>query len=115
MIQLKRCNVTIMVSDMDRAVRFYTENMGMQLKKRYGNHYAELEAPGLALGLHPAAGSVKWGNNLSIGFGVENLEQEVEKLNSAGVEVLLVRDGFGLMAHLEDPDGNALYLVEVGA
>ena len=32
--------VTIDVSDMDRAVRFYAETLGFRLKERHGNHWA---------------------------------------------------------------------------
>jgi len=45
--------VTLMVPDMDAAVRFYTETLGLHLKARYGNEFAVVEAPGLTIGLHP--------------------------------------------------------------
>ncbi len=46
-------NVTVMVSDLERAIRFYTEALGLKLKWRWGD-YAEVEAPGVTIGLHPA-------------------------------------------------------------
>ena len=33
---LKEGNVTVMISDMDRAIRFYTEALGLKLKYRHG-------------------------------------------------------------------------------
>ena len=44
MQNLKSCNITVMVADMDNAVRFYTETLGLKLEKQYENHYAEIEA-----------------------------------------------------------------------
>ena len=55
MQNLKSCNITVMVADMDNAVRFYTETLGLKLEHRYENHYAEIEAPGLRIGLHPVS------------------------------------------------------------
>jgi catechol 2,3-dioxygenase-like lactoylglutathione lyase family enzyme len=43
----------IFVSDMDRAVKFYTEVLGMKLEYRFGNHWASLRTGDLAIGLHP--------------------------------------------------------------
>ena len=47
--------ITLMVPDMDEAVRFYTEALGLRLKARYGKEFAVVEAPGLTIGLHPLA------------------------------------------------------------
>ncbi len=44
---------TIFVTDMDRAVRFYTETLGLGLKYRAGDHFAMIDAGGgLTIGLH---------------------------------------------------------------
>ena len=52
---IKGGNATIFVSDMDRAVRFYTESLGLKLQYRAGDHWAQVEAgDGLCIGLHPA-------------------------------------------------------------
>jgi catechol 2,3-dioxygenase-like lactoylglutathione lyase family enzyme len=32
-------NATVFVADMDRAVRFYTEAIGLKLTNRFANHY----------------------------------------------------------------------------
>src|SRR5581483_2474031 len=36
-------NVTVYVADMDRAVRFYSEVLGLKLAYRFGNHWASIE------------------------------------------------------------------------
>ena len=36
--------VTVFVTDMDRSVRFYTEQLGLKLLQRYENHFATIDA-----------------------------------------------------------------------
>src|SRR5258708_503803 len=48
-------NITVYVSNMDTAVRFYTETLGLKLAYRFGDHGASVEVgKGLTIGLHPA-------------------------------------------------------------
>ena len=37
-------NVTVYVSNMDRAVRFYSDTLGLKLAYRFGDHWASIEA-----------------------------------------------------------------------
>jgi catechol 2,3-dioxygenase-like lactoylglutathione lyase family enzyme len=47
-------NATIYVSNMDSAIRFYTEILGLKLTNRFGNHWATVKAGDtLVIGLHP--------------------------------------------------------------
>ena len=62
---------TIYVSNMDRAVEFYTEVLGLGLISRYGNEWASVDVgKGLTLGLHPAAErwvhQALWGPSTSV-------------------------------------------------
>ena len=60
-------NATVMVSNMDRAVEFYTRTLGLKLSSRFGDEWAEVEAgPGLTIGLHPAGNGPKPGIEGSI-------------------------------------------------
>jgi catechol 2,3-dioxygenase-like lactoylglutathione lyase family enzyme len=105
--------LTIMVSDFNRAVQFYTETLGLQLKARYGDEWAEVQAPGLAIGLHPGrrGGAGSGGGELSIGLEVEDLEAAMATLEARGVQFQGIRgDGAFCLAHFADPDGTALYL-----
>jgi predicted enzyme related to lactoylglutathione lyase len=113
MENMKGITITVMVSDMDRAVAFYTQTLGLPLHQRYGDHYAEIQAPGMRIGLHPASPSVVWGNNLSIGFGVEDWDLSLQHLAAQGIEVRIEQDNWGRIAYFSDPDNNALYLVEM--
>ena len=47
---------TIYVSDLEEAVRFYTEVLGLKLQFQAGPHWAQIDAGGgFAIGLHPAS------------------------------------------------------------
>lgn len=46
-MECKGSLMTIMVADMDRAVGFYTETLGLALRFRAGNDWAEVNSPGV--------------------------------------------------------------------
>src|SRR4029077_19008376 len=88
---------TIHVSDMDRAVAFYTKTLGLRLLEREDDDWASIDAgDGLVLGLQPAGGisgrDVKnggraAGGSISIGFNVTApLEEVIAELRQRGVE-----------------------------
>ncbi|MEE9296192.1 MAG: VOC family protein [Phycisphaerae bacterium] len=55
---IQAASPTIFMTDMARAVAFYTEILGLRLQYRAGDHFAMIDAgDGLSLGLHPPAKS----------------------------------------------------------
>ena len=112
-------NVTLMVADFDRAVSFYTGTLGLTLKVRYGNDWAEVEAPGLTIGLHPAGDHGPAGiqaRGLSIGLAVTGIEQVMAELQAKGVQFAppgLIDTGVERLANFHDPDQTPLYLFEM--
>jgi catechol 2,3-dioxygenase-like lactoylglutathione lyase family enzyme len=50
---IKDANVTVIVSDIKKAIRFYVETLGLELKANYSDQYARVQAPGVIIGLHP--------------------------------------------------------------
>lgn len=44
--------ITVLVSDLYRAIRFYVDTLGLTLKKQFNFKYAEVQVGGLVLGLH---------------------------------------------------------------
>lgn len=112
-------NATVMVRDFDRAVRFYTEILGLELKFRAGDEWAEVTAgPGLTIGLHswapgngPEPGKA---GSVSIGFDARPFDRMIESLRAQGVAFqgpILDNENVRL-AFFTDPDGNRLYLCE---
>ncbi len=112
---------TIYVSDMDRAVEFYTAVLGLRLESRYDNEWASVDAgKGMTIGLHPAAermGAPGTLGSINIGFNVtESLDEVVRTLESRGVTfdgpISGDANGSIRLAFFGDPDGNSLYLCE---
>jgi catechol 2,3-dioxygenase-like lactoylglutathione lyase family enzyme len=111
--------VTIFVSNMDRAVQFYTDILGMKLMYRFGDEWTTLKTDdGLTVGLHPASKDSPAGirGSITIGFEVsEPIQQAVTGMKAKGVKfVSPIEDDEQIKAaHFQDPDGNEMYLVEV--
>ncbi len=112
-------NVTVYVSNMDQAVRFYTEVLGLKLAYRFGNHWASVEAGrGLTIGLHPASPEMPAGRSGSISIGLEltgSIHEALAALKAKGVKFDgPVNEGkAGAFAGFRDPDGNPLYLAQL--
>lgn len=111
---------TIFVSDLDRAVHFYVDTLGLKLLYRAGEHFAMVDAGrGLQIGLHPpsprgpapgARGSIQVGLDVTC-----PIDDVVAALRERGVTFRgpVVDDGSVKLAFFSDPDGNDLYLCEV--
>jgi catechol 2,3-dioxygenase-like lactoylglutathione lyase family enzyme len=111
-------NVTVFVTNMDRAVKFYTETLGLKLAYRFGDNWASVElGKGLTIGLHPAsAESPKGRGGMAIGLELTgSIEDAMSRLEAKGVRFgNVVNEGkAGKFAHFEDPDGNLLYIAEL--
>lgn len=115
-------NVTVFVSNMDRAVAFYVDILGLKLGQRFGDHWAEIVVgQTLVIGLHPKSDSAPAPGTrgaMSIGLAIdEPIDKAILSLTSKGVQFRgpVVRDeNAGLaFAYLGDPDGNDIYLCEV--
>lgn len=110
--------VTVYVTDMGRALRFYTETLGLELAYRAGPSWAVVRAPdGFSVGLHDAMDSAPVGESGSstVGFHVEgDLEDVVRDLSDRGVNFVtgLTEETAVPLAYFEDPDGNRMYLAE---
>lgn len=110
---------TIFVGDMDAAVRFYIEALGLKLLERYGDHWASIDCGhGMTIGLHPASARNPAGRagSIAIGFRAsEPIRDAVAALKARGVVFRgdIVDDTQLLIADFQDPDGNPFYLAEM--
>jgi predicted enzyme related to lactoylglutathione lyase len=108
--------MTIMVADMDQSVAFYIDSLGLSLRFRAGNDWAEVNSPGVRIGLHPARQGAKPAPtaDVSLGFEVTDIESAMAELQSRGVAfpAPVVDGGAERIAHFADPNGTALYLFQ---
>ncbi|MDF2963320.1 MAG: Glyoxalase-like domain protein [Paenibacillus sp.] len=113
----KNGNVTVMVTDLNKAVQFYVDTLGLKLHYQVEGHWAQVEAPGLTIGLHPNGengAQPGTSDSLSIGFEPHDFNQSLETLQSRGIVFAgVMEDKATRIAPFRDPDGNPLYLVEV--
>ena len=113
----KGCNVTVMVSDLTKAVDFYTKTLGLKLALLAKGHWATIAAPGLTIGLHPSSEhGPQPGNSesLSIGLEVDDLSKAMEELKKKGIEFGYVLDDKEVkVVFFKDQDNNPLYLAQV--
>ena len=122
-------NVTVYVSDMDAAIRFFTHALGFTLTNRFGSQWATIHAgpsywttdevgAGLIIGLHPrSAKAPAPGTVGSIGYSVETyepLETVIPKLTERGVRVTgeIIRFEAGNAVSFDDADGHASFVHE---
>jgi predicted enzyme related to lactoylglutathione lyase len=105
---------------MDNAVRFYTEVLELKLANRFGDHWATIDAgKGLTIGLHPASPKypspgTKGATMLAFEIN-EQIDEVMSQLRARGVKFIgpVTRSREGNFVHLEDPDGNEIYLWEM--
>jgi len=113
-------NATIYVSDLDRAVRFYTQDLGLTLVFQAGGHWAQLDTGGFQIGLHPKTDqspSPGTPGAITVGFLLDApIDGVVAMLKQRGVAFHgpIIDDAKGSirLAFFADPDGNPLYLCE---
>jgi catechol 2,3-dioxygenase-like lactoylglutathione lyase family enzyme len=103
---------------MERSVRFYRDTLGLALTFRAGDEWAQLSGGGMTIGLHPRRHGKKAktsGDDISIGFEVDHLNQAMDLLRGKGVEFAPeIQDSPGIrIAYFSDPDGTPLYLIQM--
>ncbi len=107
---IKDTNLTIMVKDLGRSIIFY-QSIGFTLQNRWGDHYAQVVAPGIVIGLHPG-GKQTVCDSISIGFTTDDLQQTKVELEALSIAVTERNEEGGQFLHFNDPDGISLYFIK---
>jgi len=108
-------SITISVSDLERARRFYEKVLGLNKKYEYPS-YVGFECGGVEIGLRPEAQLEIGKDSASIQFLVDDVDEEYRKLVSKGVEFIKKpheEPWGGRQASFHDPDGNLLEIMEI--
>ena len=101
--------VILHVSNFDRAVKFYTETLGLKLQSK-SEGWAELATGGTEIDLHEGRKSKPSGDDPSLCFSSDNFDATYSALKSRGVNIGAVFKPCGDLrcASFTDPDGNRL-------
>ena len=108
---MKLAYVNLFVSDLDHAVEFYSEKLGLTLQFSDSEHgYASLSVGSVTLGLAIAGPDQTElvGRHTGIGLVVKDLVAEHRRLQTLGVVFTMdpsKQPSGGIMAIVSDPDG----------
>ena len=105
--------VWLPVTDMERAVAFYGQTLGLDVTE-HDDNWSEVDANGLRIGLNgsePESPHGDGGAVVAFQPGGE-LEQEVQRLKESGVDFSddVSEHPWGRIVPFKDPDGNDLQL-----
>jgi len=119
--------VRYQIKDVDRAIRFYTQNLRFTLEQRTGPVFASVSRGALHLLLSgpgssgsrplPDGGQQEPGGSNRIVLYVDDLDSHIEKLTAVGAHFrgqVEVGPG-GKQIQVEDPDGNPIELHQAPA
>ena len=109
--------ITVPSLDVDKAIGFY-QQLGLRLIVHSHSHYARFECPNgdATFSLHQVD-ALPNGNGVWVYFEVEQLDEEVERLLTAGVafeQLPTEQSWLWREARLKDLDGNQLILFFAG-
>lgn len=105
--------VWLPVTDMDRAVQFYSDTLGLDVEKQQ-DEWSEVSIDGTRIGLNgrPEESPAGDGGALIAFDAGDDLEQAVESLKGKGVSFSgeISEHPWGRIVPFKDPDGNDLQL-----
>jgi predicted enzyme related to lactoylglutathione lyase len=99
------------VQNMDRAIAFYRDVLGFQLKSR--DYVARFAVDGVLFELVPApeGAAISGPGNARLSLGVTDIQAAIRHLASMGIKATPAKQEVGGMLSLfNDPDGNELCL-----
>jgi catechol 2,3-dioxygenase-like lactoylglutathione lyase family enzyme len=112
-------NAHYWTKDMDASVAFYRDVLGLSLRTRAGEDWAEFDVAGTTVALHGMReGHPPPQGGATVVFEVDDLEGEMDALRGKNVtfdgDVAEV-PGYGRFVSFRDPDGNILQIFERAA
>ena len=112
--------IAVVTDDVEGAVRFYTQTLGLEVLERFGNEddedYVFLKAGDLILELMPSKSMQAPVGFHHISFAVDSVDEAAQELRDKGVD--MVKDPFDVgvggirLAFFEGPNGVPLQLFE---
>lgn len=108
--------VILLVSNMEKSVKFYRDTLGLPIKTK-SKDWTEFFNNDTVVALHPAKkkSNIKTGSGMLVGFEVGDLEATVKKLKEKRVKFFKKpkEEPFGKHAIVQDPDGHLISIAEI--
>jgi len=108
--------VILLVSNMEKSIRFYKDTLGIPIKTK-SKDWTEFFYRDTVLALHPAKkkSKIKTGSGMLVDFEVSDLESTVKKLKEKKVKFFkkLKEEPFGKHTIIQDPDGHLVSIAEI--
>jgi len=107
--------VILLVSDMKRSTKFYSETLGMKLKKK-SKDWTEFSEGGTVLAIHPAKRKrIKKNNSMLVGFSVSDFDDVINGLKKKKARFFKKpkEEPFGKHAIIQDPDGHLISIMQM--
>ena len=109
-------DVTLRVSDLERAVDFFENILGLSKKYHYPDNYAGFDCGGVEIGLIPGTSLGPLEGMPCVDFMVPDVDEAFRTLRERGVQFNKepqVTAWGGRIARFSDPDGTPLQLVQI--
>lgn len=108
--------VILLVSNMDKSIRFYRDTLGIPVKTK-SKDWTEFFNKDTVLALHPAKkkSSIKTGSGMLVGFEVGDFDSTVKTLKEKKIKFFKKpkEEPFGKHAIIQDPDGHLVSIAEI--
>lgn len=110
-------NAYYVTENMDRAVAFYRDTLGLGLKFQDGAKWAQFDAGGVNFSLSSPAEAAEGAQGAVVIFEVDDLDDSRSRLEAQQATVLDSRDmgAHGRSLTFRDPDGNIVQLFQRAA
>ncbi len=111
-MEIKKVAFILMAQEMDRAISFYRDVIGLELRVRQGQNWAELGYVDAVVALH-GGGDGEY-RRTGLAFTVADVAAACDEVSQGGGRIIQppeARPGEGiLLARLADPEGNGFDL-----
>lgn len=102
-----------LTGDMDRAVAFYRDTLGLKLKFQDGAEWAQFDGGGASFALASPAEGARGAVGATVIIEVDDLDAQRAALERTGIEIVESREvSHGRSLAFKDPDGNLVQLFE---
>ena len=113
-MDIKNVSIMVMVQDMDRAMRFYCDRLGMNVEKETDDWAIFREGIGLMLSPEPLPADELRMNTIWMNISVSNIDSAYHELTGKGIAFIFAPEDVGnaKVAAFRDSEGNFLQLIE---